>query len=135
MITVEEGRAILSRKRKRNKYRNKRCEFRGEKFDSIKEMNRYIALLEDENSGKIMRLERQHKYLFELNGVLMGSYCCDFLYRKWDGKKWIEVVEDVKANYLFSKAKGKRTSTPAYDMFLFKKRMMKAFHNIEVLVV
>ena len=39
---------------RRNKYRNKKCEFNGYKFDSVKEMLRYqdLAIMEAGNAGR-----------------------------------------------------------------------------------
>ena len=45
------------------KYRNKKVEYEGIKFDSIKERNRYIQLKDLEKDNKISNLKLQVKYL------------------------------------------------------------------------
>lgn len=83
---------------KQNKYKNKKVEYDGIKFDSIKEKNRYIGLKQMEKLGIIKDLQRQVKYelqpSFKFNGKTIRSinYIADFVYIQ-DG---IEIIEDVK---------------------------------------
>jgi len=98
---------------KRPKYGNKKVVFRGETFDSARERDRYIYLLEREARGDIMSLRRQVVYelvpgITETIEVQLKTkvkegekvvqravtYRCDFEYvRCSDGAT---VVEDVK---------------------------------------
>ena len=103
---------------KPNKYRNKKCEYDGYTFDSIKEMNRYIQLRELEKAGKIRDLELQ--IYFELvpkcGKERKAFYVADFVYYR-DGKM---VVEDVKSP---------SSRTPLY---ILKRKIMLWRNNIEV---
>ena len=46
-----------------SKYNASKCEYEGIKFDSKKEMKRYIFLKAMEEQGKIRNLQRQVKYV------------------------------------------------------------------------
>jgi len=100
---------------KRSKYNNKRVVIDGIKFDSIRESVRYLDLKILERAGEIRNLELQPRYDFVLNGVKMGFYKADFRYID----NGVLIIEDVKG-----------MKTPVYNL---KKKMMKAFHNIEIL--
>ena len=101
------------KREKGKKYNNTKVEYDGIKFDSKKEMQRYIVLKDAENSGVISNLELQVKYelipavreeyiehLKTKDKVktrtlqLPITYTCDFQYLK-NGNT---VVEDVKAS-------------------------------------
>jgi hypothetical protein len=94
-----------------SKYRNTKVSFQGEKFDSKREMQRYIVLKDAERNGIIQNLQKQVK--FELIPKIEEDivihlkrkdkiqrktiqqpiiYRADFVYEK-DG---VMVVEDVK---------------------------------------
>lgn len=103
-----------------NKYRNRRVEVDGVKFDSAKEARRFQDLWLLEKSGVIKGLDRQKRYVFELNGVRIGSYVADHTYTE-NGKF---IVEDVKSEF-----------TRKLPMYRLKKKMMKAFFGIEILEV
>ena len=96
-----------------NKYHARKCEYKGMKFDSTKERDRYIYLSSLERSGVIHRLRRQVRFeLFpdEYEDVVVHlktkdkvvkklsckgvSYTADFVYEK-NGR---DVVEDVKGS-------------------------------------
>lgn len=106
------------------KYGNKKCEWKGIKFDSIHERDRFIILWREEQDGKITDLNRQVR--FQLLPAQKGEdgrvierpcfYVADFTYRR-DGKL---VVED---------AKSKATKTKEYRL---KKKMMLWFHGVQV---
>lgn len=80
------------------KYRAKKTEIDGIKFDSKKEAKRYIALKELEKKGNIEKLTLQPRFLlqegFRKNGKAYRKieYVADFMYQQ--GGKLI--VEDVK---------------------------------------
>lgn len=84
-----------------NKFRNKKIFTKDGKFDSKREMHRYLELAAMQQAGKITGLERQVRY------ILLGSqkredgtterpvsYTADFRYTDKKGKI---VVEDVKS--------------------------------------
>lgn len=102
---------------KETKYRNQKTEVDGIRFDSKKEAARWSELKLLERAGEIESLERQPKYVFETNGVTIGSYKPDF---KYFDKKLGWVVEDVKSP---------ASKTTAYRL---RKKMMFAFHGLRV---
>ena len=82
-----------------NKYHNKKIEYNGIKFDSIKEKNHYIALKQLEKASIISDLQLQVPFLLidtiRHNGITYPKtkYIADFTYKR-DGKLY---VEDVKS--------------------------------------
>lgn len=99
--------------RKKNKYKNTKVEYGGLKFDSKKEMQRYIVLKKAEEEGVISDLKTQVRYELipavketyikhlktkdkecERTLQLPITYTCDFQYIK-NGEI---VIEDVKAS-------------------------------------
>lgn len=102
---------------KPRKYRNQPVDAEGVHFDSNKESLRFLELKILERHGKIQSLEIHPKYIFELNGVRIGSYKPDFRYVE-SGEL---VVEDCKSA---------PTKTQAYRL---RKRMMRAFFGITIL--
>ncbi len=124
------------KREKGRKYNNTKVEYDGIKFDSKKEMQRYIVLKDAENSGVISNLELQVKYelipavreeyiehLKTKDKVktrilqLPITYTCDFQYLK-DG---VLIVEDVKAS---PKMLPKE--------FVLKEKMMFALKGIKI---
>lgn len=122
-----------SEKPKANKYQAQKCEFNGEKFDSRKELQRWLELRLLERSGEIIDLRRQVK--FELipaqrepdtygkrGGVIKGkviehgvNYVADFVYKDKQGNT---VVEDTK---------GMRTKE-----YVIKRKLMLYFRGIRI---
>ncbi len=106
-----------------NKYKAQKCEFKGEKFDSRKELCRWLDLRLLEKGKEISELRRQVK--FELippqkceNGKVLEhavSYLADFVYKDKQGKT---VVEDTK---------GIRTKE-----YVIKRKLMLYFHGIRI---
>ena len=99
--------------RKKTKYKNTKVEYGGLKFDSKKEMQRYIVLKKAEEAGLISNLKTQVRYELipavketyikhlktkdkecERTLQLPITYTCDFQYTK-NGEL---VIEDVKAS-------------------------------------
>ena len=124
------------KREKGKKYNNTKVEYDGIKFDSKKEMQRYIVLKDAENSGVISNYELQVKYelipavreeyiehLKTKDRVktrtlqLPITYTCDFQYLK-DG---VLIVEDVKAS---PKMLPKE--------FVLKEKMMFALKGIKI---
>lgn len=122
--------------KKRGKYKNHKIEFNGIKFDSKKEMQRYILLKEAENKGIIQDLKLQVR--FELIPAIKEeyvehlktkdkiktrtvqlpiTYTCDFQYYK-NGEL---IVEDVKAS---------KSMLP--KEFVLKEKMMFALKGIKI---
>lgn len=105
------------------KYHNKKCEYKGLKFDSLKERNHYIVLEHLEKTNQIKDLKRQVKFelqpSFKLNGKTIRAinYIADFTYLK-DG---ILVVVDTK---------GFRTKD-----YLLKKKMFQYKYGMDIVEV
>lgn len=113
-VTVLEYREY-ARKRgiKTSKYKNVRTEVDNIKFDSTKEA-KYYGILKLRKAAGELTFERQVKYDFVINGVLVCSYVADFVLQ-FPGYK---LVVDVK---------GMRT--PIYKL---KKKLMKAVYGIDI---
>ena len=77
-----------------NKYRNKKQFYKGIKFDSKKELQRYLILEEMQMKKLIYDLEIHPVFPLLVNGIKIGRYTADFKYKNADGE---EVVEDVKS--------------------------------------
>lgn len=105
----------------RRKYGNQKVVIDDIPFDSQKEGVRYWELKQMRNNGEIRDLECHPVYRFETNGVRIGRYIADFRYRVVATGETI--VEDVKSD---------ATKTTAYRL---RKRLMKAFHGIDVVEV
>jgi hypothetical protein len=103
---------------KPTKYRNQPCVYDGQKFDSLKEANRWRDLRLLEYVGEIKELRRQVVYHLVVNGHDVCAYITDFVYIK-DGRT---VVEDVK---------GYRKGI-AYRLFKIKATLMWALHRLKV---
>jgi hypothetical protein len=120
----------------RSKYGNSKVEYQGIKFDSKREMQRYIILKDAENKGVISDLRMQVK--FELIPAVKETYIqhlktkdkectrtlqlpitytCDFAYIKDDEL----VIEDVKIS---------KSMLP--KEYVLKKKMMFALKGIKI---
>ena len=108
---------------KQNKYKNKKVEYDGIKFDSIKEKANWIKYKLLEQSGEIHDLQRQIKWelikTFKLNGKTYRStyYISDIQYYDKEGK--LHVI-DVKSP---------ATRTQVYKL---KKKLMAWKYGIEI---
>lgn len=107
-----------------SKYKNKKVEYKGIVFDSIKERNYYMYLEGLLQAGEITDLQLQVKYELQprfkdANGrtIRAITYIADFVYKDKDG---YEVIVDVK---------GYRT-----DVYRLKKKMMlyKGYDILEI---
>lgn len=112
----------------KSKYNNKKVVIDGITFDSKKEGNHYNTLKTLEKSGKISNLQTHVKYPFIYNNVRIGTLIVDFTYVDEENNREFCVV-DVKG---WDKKKQKFITTAMYNI---KKKMMKAFYNIEVIEV
>lgn len=105
-----------------SKYKNIKCEFRGIKFDSIKERNYYLILLDYQKRGLIKDLKRQVSYelipTYKINGktIRKTTYKADFTYIS---------VKDNKLHVI--DVKGFRT-----DVYRLKKKMFEYMYKIEI---
>ena len=103
------------------KYKNVKCEYKGIKFDSIKERNYYIYLEQLQRDGKIHDLQCQVKFKLQPAFIFKGkkiravTYTADFTYYTQDGQ--FHIVD----------TKGMKT-----DVYKLKKKlMMYQGHEIE----
>lgn len=108
-----------------NKYRNIRCEYKGIKFDSKKERDYYLFLIQLKKEGKITDLQLQVRFTVAdeiefSKGIVFPkiTYVADFTYII-DGEM---VVIDVK---------GWKSGT-SYDVFKLKRHLMFARYGIVV---
>lgn len=111
--------------KRENKYRNTTIKNKFGRFDSIKEWERYIYLLDLQKRGRIKDLKRQVS--FELipsqqneKGKVVEracSYVADFTYIQ-DGK---QVVEDVKSAITLSNA-----------TYIIKRKLLLFVHGIAI---
>lgn len=118
-----------------SKYKNRKIEFDGIIFDSIKEKNRYQELLQLEKAGAIQNLQRQVKFILipaqrepdtigKRGGIIKGkvierevSYVADFVYKK-DRRT---IVEDVKSPITRKEA-----------TYILKRKLMLHVHGIRI---
>ena len=104
------------------KYHNKKVEYDGYTFDSIKEKNYYIKLKLLEKAGKIKELELQKEYelqpSYKLNNKTYRSikYRADFTYKTTEDDK-LHVID----------VKGFRT-----DVYRLKKKLFEYKYRIEI---
>lgn len=77
---------------KPSKYRAKRCDVDGERFDSQLEARRWVQLRTMERSGQIEALRRQVRYPLMVGAIKLGDYIADLVYLR-DG---VQVIEDAK---------------------------------------
>ena len=108
-----------SKEKKPSKFRNKKTEVEGIKFDSLKEANRFRFLRQQQIEGRIKGLKLQHKFEFVVNGERVCSYIADFTYTS---NEVGFIVEDVKSEF-----------TRRQPVYRIKKKLMKAVFGIEIL--
>ena len=116
-------------RRRESKYGAKKVDYKGEKFDSVKEFSRYNELKMLQQAGEISGLKRQVKYVLipkqndPDTGRLLereASYIADSVYK--DKKTGETVVEDVKGY----------THSSAYNLFVLKRKLMLQVYGIIV---
>jgi len=98
--------------------------FEGRVFDSKLEMMRWATLSLWQKAGMICELTYHPKYEVFINGIRVLVYTADSKYR--DPKTGAWTVEDVK-----SKGMGGTGGSE----FRLRKRLVEAFHGIEITVV
>jgi hypothetical protein len=104
---------------KKSKYRNQKTVVDGITFDSKREAAYYGELKQREKAGEVYEVQLQPAFKFVHNGVLIGTYRGDFLFYDAIAKRTRLV--DVKGF--------------ATREFQKNRRLMRAFHKIEVEVV
>ncbi len=77
-----------------NKYNAKRQVYKGLKFDSKKELHRYMVLEMMVKHSLIYNLEIHPQYPLMVNGTKIGRYTADFRYVNKQGET---IIEDVKS--------------------------------------
>lgn len=93
----------------------------GVKFDSKWESERYLYLKSLERAGTIKNLELQPRFPMVINDVKICTYVADFQYdRQLPTGDWENIVEDAKG-----------VETPEFKI---KKKLMKAVHDIDILL-
>ena len=106
---------------KESKYHNKKCIYKGIKFDSIKERNYYIRLEYLQRAGEISELKRQVEFVlietFKLDDKTYRKtkYIADFTYKDKEGKYHVVDTKGVKT-----------------DVYLLKKKLMAWKYSIEI---
>ena len=119
-VTVLEYREYAQKRGiKTSKYKNIRTEADGIKFDSSKEA-KYYGILKLRKAAGELTFERQVKYDFTINGILVCAYVADFVLTI-SGKK--EVV-DVKSEI--------SRKNRAYRI---KYKLMKAVYGVDIIEV
>jgi hypothetical protein len=125
---------------RKSKYNNKKVEYNGMTFDSKKERDRYIVLLEAQSRGEISHLETQVKYVLipairEEYEVQLKTktitktrtvqkaitYTADFRYFHNERQEW--VVSDVKASPM---------QASLDKTFIIKEKIMFALKGIKI---
>ncbi len=80
-----------------NKYGNRVVVKNGERFDSVREYERHLVLLDMQKKGEIRYLCRQPKYPLVVNKVKIATYIGDWAYIQMDGEREHQLcVEDAK---------------------------------------
>ena len=78
----------------RNKFNAKKQIYKGMKFDSKKELTRYLVLEQMEKNNYISELELHPMIPLIVNGIKIGRYTADFKYKNNNGEV---IIEDVKS--------------------------------------
>ena len=103
-----------------NKYRNIKTQYKGIRFDSRKEMVRFIELDHLQRHGIIKDLRCQVKMDVKIEGKHICYLILDFVYEM----KGITHYEDVKA------FNGKKfLTTPVFNL---KKKLVEAIYQIKI---
>lgn len=117
-ISAEQYRKETA-KPKRSKYGNRKTVYDGITFDSKKEADYYAELKLREKAGEVFEVEIQRPFALVVDGYLIGTYRADF---------WFH--DAVAKRNRCVDTKGVET-----DVFIMKKKLMKAIHKIDVEVV
>lgn len=109
----------------KNKYGNRKIEYNGEKYDSVKEYRRHDELKLLERAGRISGLQRQVKFELipaqKIGGKVVEracTYVADFVYTE-NGETCVEDVKGYKGG-------------GAYAIFTIKRKLMLHVHGIRI---
>jgi hypothetical protein len=94
-VPMAFGKPGFGLNKKRAKYGNRKCVWQGEKFDSKRELERHLVLLDMQKRGEISTLIRQRRYPMIVKGVEVCTYIPDWTYIE-RGKPDVLVCEDAK---------------------------------------
>lgn len=92
---------VTFRREKGQKYRNTKCEFAGIKFDSKREMQRYIVLKEAQDKGLISDLQCQVK--FELIPPIIESEVVHLKTKDKVVKRTIQQAITYRSDFIYTK--------------------------------
>ena len=102
-VSIDEYRALLARSEARSKYNNSKADFKGESFDSEKERDYYILLLDREKRGEITDIQRQVVITIQESFKTPSgekyraiTYKADFVYKDITGQVHIVDVKGYK---------------------------------------
>jgi hypothetical protein len=119
--------------KRQSKYGNRRVKTAaGVSFDSQSEAKRWAELKLLERAGEIRELTLHPRYDLSVNGIhicdMIPDYSYECLVEGSDGRHrffqtWMKVCEDRKG--------GTATQT---DVFKLKRKLLKAIHNIDILI-
>ena len=113
--------------KRQSKFNNRRVRTAaGVSFDSQSEARRWGELLLLQRAGEIRGLTLHPRFHLDVNGIRVADMIPDFLYEcrnPESPKDWIKVCEDRKG--------GTVTQTREFKI---KCKLMKAIHNIDILV-
>lgn len=114
---------VGANKKKRSKYNSIKTVIDDIEFDSRKEAEYYQELLiakkANDSKDRVVKIELQVPFVFMHNGISICKYVLDFRVTYDDGR--LEFVD----------VKGYRKG-PAYATYRIKKKLMKAFFNIDI---
>lgn len=99
----------------RSKYGNIKTVVQGEKFDSIKEAERWKELCLLQKAGKISHLEHHLRFHIIIEGQHVGIYTADFVYWGSRNGETVRIIEDVKS-----------VATAKDPLWRFKKKVLAA---------
>lgn len=95
-----------------SKYRNQKCQWNGETFDSKRELEAYIGLCALEKAGKIVDLKRQVPYALHCPmagcdgaSAEVATYIADYTYRDEQGRLHVVDAKGVRTRMFQLKAK------------------------------
>ena len=108
-----------------NKYKNKKVEIDGYKFDSIAEGRRYGVLKMLLKAKEIKSFFMQLPYKYKVDGKAIFTYKADFVIYHNDGSV---VIEDVKG---WDRKTGKFITTPVFNL----KKKLLATQGVKIVCV
>lgn len=125
MIPASEYRKLMGGAKKPNKHRAKPVVYKGIRFASGRECERYKELELLEKAKSIRSLKTQVGFPLIVNEILIAMYVADFTYFELRGddkyRAPVYVVEDSKSPHLRK-----------HPVFRIKQKLMRALRGIEI---